>query len=65
MWCCRRALQIPWTYRNTNKCILEQIKPETLLEAKMRKLKLSNFGHIIRRQGYLEKTVILGGNRRQ
>lgn len=65
MWCCRRALPIPWTYGNTNTRILEQIKPETLLEAKMTKLKLSYFGHIMRRQGYLEKTVILGRNRRQ
>ena len=35
MWYFRRALQIPWTTRKRKKWILEQIKLETLLEAKM------------------------------
>ena len=38
----------------------EQIKPELLLEAKMIKLRLSYFGHIMRRQDSLEKTIMLG-----
>lgn len=39
---------------------LEQVKPETSLEAKLANLKLSYFGHITRRQGFLGKTIILG-----
>ena len=36
---------------------LKQKKPEMLLEAKMTKLKLFCLGHIMRRQGSLEKTT--------
>ena len=43
-----------------NKWVLEQIKPELSLEAKMIKLRLSYFGHIMRRQDSLEKTIMLG-----
>ena len=43
-----------------NKWVLEQIKPELSLEAKMVKLRLSSFGHVMRRQDSLEKTIILG-----
>ena len=42
------------------KRVPEQIKPETSLQAKMTTLKLSCFGHIMRRQGSLEKTTMLG-----
>lgn len=35
-------------------------EPETSLQAKMTKLKLSYFGPIMRKQGPLEKTVMLG-----
>ena len=45
--------------RPTSPLALEQIKPETSLEAKMTKLKLSYFRYILRRQGSLEKTVML------
>lgn len=34
------------------KGVLEQIKLKTLLEAKMIKLKLSYFGHIMRKSGF-------------
>ena len=43
-----------------NKWVLHQIKPEFSLEAKMMKLRLSYFGHILRRQDSLEKTIMLG-----
>lgn len=36
----------------------ESYKTETLLEAKITKLKLSYFGRIMRWQGSLEKTII-------
>lgn len=45
---------------------MEHIKPETLLEAKMTKPKLSHFRHIMRRQGSLEKkNNNVGENRKQ
>ena len=59
IWCWRRALRIPWTALNMNRWVLEQIKPETSLEAKMTKLKLFYFGHIMRTQGSLENTMML------
>ena len=37
-----------------------QDTPEASLEAKRTKLQLSHFGHIVTRQGSLEKTVMLG-----
>ena len=43
-----------------NKWVLEQSKPESLLEATMTKLKLSYLRHSRRRQGSLEKTMMLG-----
>lgn len=39
-----------WTTRKTNKWVPEQIKPEASMEVKMIKLKLSYFGHIMRKQ---------------
>ena len=38
----------------------EHIKLKILLKAKMIKLKLSYLGHIVRKQGSLEKTTVLG-----
>ena len=55
LWCWRRLLRVPWTERRTNKSVLQEIKPECSLEAPMVKLKLSYFGHIMRRQESLEK----------
>ena len=37
-----------------------ELKPETSPEAKMTKLKLPYFGHMKRRRGSLEKTIVLG-----
>lgn len=42
-----------------HKWILEQVSPETPLEAERLKLKLSYFGQIMRRQSSLEKTLML------
>ena len=60
MWSWRRTLWIPWTARKMNKHVLDQIKPELSLEAKMWKLRLFYFGHIRTRQDCLEKTIMLG-----
>ena len=43
-----------------NKWVIEQIKPETSLEAKMTEVKMPYFGHIMRRHASLEKTIVLG-----
>ena len=43
--------------------ILKEIRPECSLEGMMLKLKLQYFGHLMRRVGTLEKTLMLGGIR--
>ena len=53
-------MQTPWTARKSNKWVLDQIKPELSLEAKMLKLRLSYFGHIMRIEDSLEKKITLG-----
>ena len=40
--------------------ILKEISPEYSLEGLMLKLKLQYFGHLMRRTGSLEKTLVLG-----
>ena len=49
LWCWRRLLRVPWTARRSNQSILKEISPGYSLEALMLKLKLQNFGHLIRR----------------
>ena len=46
--------------RRSNQSILKEISPEYSLEGLMLKLKLQYFGHLIRRTGSLEKTLMLG-----
>ena len=53
-------MRIPWTARRSNQSILKEISPEYLLEGLMLKLKLQNFGHLMRRADSLEKTLMLG-----
>jgi len=59
-WCWRRLLRVPWTARRSNQSILREISPEYLLEGLMLKLKLQNFGHLMRGADKLEKTLMLG-----
>ena len=68
LWCWRRLLRIPWTARRSNQSILKEISPGRSLEGLMLKLKLQNFGHLMRRAESLEKTLMLGkteGRRRR
>ena len=51
----RRLLRVPWTARS-NQSILKETNPEYSLEGLMLKLKLQNFGHLMRRADSLEKT---------
>ena len=60
LWCWRRLLRVPWTARRSNQSILKEISPEYSLEGLMPKLKLQNFGHLMRRTDWLEKTLMLG-----
>ena len=61
LWCWRRLLRVPWTARRSNQSILKEISSECSLEGLMLKLKLQNFGHLMRRVNSLEKTLMLGG----
>ena len=56
-WCWRRLLRVPWTARISNYSILKEISPEYSLEGPM--LKLQYFGHLMRRAGSFEKTLML------
>ena len=68
LWCWRRLLRVPWTARRSNQSIQKEISPEYSLEGLMLKLKLQYFGHLMRRIGSFEKTLMLGkveGRRRR
>ena len=62
LWCWRRLLRAPGTARRSSQSILKKISPGCSLEGLMLKLKLQYFGHLMRRVGSLEKTLMLGGN---
>ena len=68
LWCWRRLLRVPWTARRSNQCVLKEISPEYSLEGLMLKLKLQYLGHLMRRTGSFEKSLMLGkieGGRRR
>ena len=68
LWCWRRLLRVPWTARRSSQSILKEISPGCSLKELMLKLKLQNFGHLMRRVDSFEKTLILGkikGRRRR
>ena len=60
LWCWRRLLHFPWTARRSNQSILKELSPGFSLEGLMLKLKLQYFGHLMRREDSLEKTLKLG-----
>ena len=53
-------MKVPWTARRSNQSILKEVSPEYLLEGLMLKLKVQNFGHLMRRADSFEKTLMLG-----
>src|SRR5574337_936001 len=59
--CWRRLLRVPWTARRYNQSILKEISLGISLEGLMLKLKLQDFGHLMRRVDSLEKALMLGG----
>ena len=60
LWYWRRLLKDPWTVRRSNQSILKEINPEYSLEGLMLKLKFQYFGHLMRTEDSLEKTLMLG-----
>ena len=68
LWYWRRFLRVPWTDRRSKQSILKEINPEYSSEGLILKLKLSYFGHLMRRADSFEKTLMLGkieGNRKR
>ena len=68
LWCWRRLLRVPWNARKSNQSILKKINPEYSLEGLTLKLKLSYFGHLMRRTDSFENPLMLGkieGRRRR
>ena len=58
----------PWTAKRINLSILKEINPECSLEGRILKLRLQYFGHLMKREDSLEKTMMLGkceGKRRR
>ena len=58
--CWRRLLRVPWTTRRSNQSVLKEINREQSSEGLMLKWKLQYFGHLMRRDDSLEKTLMLG-----
>ena len=53
-------MRVPWPARRSNQSILKEISPKYSLEGLMLKLKLQNFGHLMRRTDSFEKILMLG-----
>ena len=53
-------MRVLWTARRSNQSILKELNPEYSLEGLMLKLKLQYFGHLMRRDDSLEKTLKMG-----
>ena len=56
-----RYMHSPSYRRRYNQSILKEISPGISLEGMMLKLKLQYFGHLMRRDDSLEKTLMQGG----
>ena len=54
--------RVPWAARRSNQSTLKGISPGCSLERLMLRLKLSYFGHLMRRADSSEKTLMLGGS---
>ena len=68
LWCWRRLLRVPWTGRRSNQSILKEISPGCSFEGLILKLKLQNYGDLLRRTDSFKKTLMLGkieGRRRR
>jgi hypothetical protein len=60
--------RVLWTEKRTNFSVLEDVKPKRSLEATILRLKLRDFGHVMRAKMSLERDIMLGqveGHRKQ
>ena len=55
-----KTLESPLDCKEIKLSILKEISPEYSLEGLILKLKLQNFGHLMRRTDSFEKTLMLG-----
>ena len=60
LWCWRRLLKVPWTARRSNLLVLREINPKYSLEGLIVTLKLRYFGHLMRTDYSLGKSLMLG-----
>ena len=58
LWCWKRLLRVPWTARTSIQSVLKEISPGCSLEGLMLKLKLQDFGHLMRGADSFEKTLM-------
>jgi len=58
MWCYRRVLRVSWIDHRTNEWVLSRLEVEKSLLARIRTLKLSYYGHMMRKANCLEKDII-------
>ena len=61
-------MRLPWTAKRTILSILKEIKPECSLEGQILKLRVQYCGYLMKREDFLEKTLMLGkceGKRRR
>ena len=58
-----KTLESPLNCKEIQQSILKEISPGCSLEEMMLKMKLQYFGHLMRRDDSLEKTLMLGGIR--
>ena len=59
-------MRVPWIARSSSQSVLKEISSEYSMEGLTLKLKLQNFGHLMRSDSF-EKTLMLGkiGGRRR
>ena len=60
LWCWRRLLRVPWTARRRNEWVLQQVGNPESLESTMVRLRLKYYGHCNRKDGSLEKDLMMG-----
>ena len=54
-----KDLRVPWTARRSNQSILKGVNPKYSVEGLMLMLKLQSSGHLMRRAGSSEMTLML------
>ena len=68
LWCWRRLLRVSWVAKRSNVWVLDKINPVCTLESLVVTQSLKYFGHTIRKDGNMEKDIMLGrasGTRRR